>query len=48
MNRNSFYKMGNHKNATKAGGGVQRDTSPTPLSHGGKPEDSTHDLIEEI
>ena len=40
--------MGKHKNATKAGGGVQRDPFPTPLSKGGEPEDTVHDLIEEV
>ena len=40
--------MGKWKNAVKAGGGVQRDTSPIPSFHGGKPEDTTHDLLEEV
>ena len=39
--------MGKCKNATKAGGGAQRDASPTLLSCGGGPEDTAQDLIEE-
>ena len=40
--------MGKWKNATKVGGGVQRDTSPTQSFCEGKPEDTTHDLLEEV
>ena len=40
--------MGKHKNATKVGGVVQRDISPTPSFQGGEPEDSTHVLLEEV
>ena len=32
----------------KAGGGAQKDTSPTPSFCGGKPEDTIHDLLEEV
>ena len=48
MNRTSVYKMGKHRNATKAGGGAQRYTFPTPSYCGGKPKDTTHDLLEEV
>ena len=48
MNRTYVYKMDKCKNATKAGRGAQRDTSPTLLSHGGKPEDMIHALLEEV
>ena len=48
MNTISVYKMGKCKNATKAGGGAQRDTSPTLSSCGGKPEDTAYDLLEEV
>ena len=48
MNRTSVYKMGKCKNATKEGIGVQRDTSPTPSFCRGKPEDTTHNLLEEV
>ena len=40
--------MGKHKNATKAGRGAQRDTFPTPSFSGGEPEDTSHDLLEEV
>ena len=40
--------MGKCKNGTKAGRGAQGYTSPTPLFHGGEPEDTTHDLLEEV
>ena len=40
--------MGKHKNASKAGGEVQRDASPTLLSHEGEPEDKSQELIEEV
>ena len=40
--------MGQGKNTTKAGWGAQRDTSSTLSSHGGKPEDTTHDQLEEV
>ena len=48
MNKTTVYKIGKHKNATRAGGGVQRDTSPTLLLCGGETEDTTHDLLEEV
>ena len=40
--------MGKWKNTVKAGGGEQRDASPTPLSCGGKPENTTCNLLEEV
>ena len=40
--------MGKHKNATMPSGGMQRDTSPTPSSCGGKPGDTAQNLIEEV
>ena len=40
--------MGKCKNATKAGRGVQRDTSPTSLFCGDEPEDSTHNKLEDV
>ena len=40
--------MGKWKNAIKAGRGVQRDTFPTLLLPKGEPEDTTHDLLEEV
>ena len=48
MNRTSVYKMGKYKNANKAGRGAQRYTFPTLLFWGGKPEDTAHDLLEEV
>ena len=39
--------MGKHRNATKTGG-AQRYTFPTPLCHGGKLEDTSHDLLEKV
>ena len=38
--------MGKHKNATKVGGGVHKDASPTSSSHGGEPCDIAQDLME--
>ena len=40
--------MGKCRNATKVGGGVHKDTSPTPSSHGGEPCDTVQDLMEEV
>ena len=39
--------MGMCRNATKGGRGAEKDTSPTPLSHGGEPCDTSQDLMEE-
>ena len=40
--------MGKPKKATKEGRGVQRDTSPTLSFCGGKPEDTTNNMLEEV
>ena len=48
MNLTSVYKIGKCKNATKAGRGVQRDAFPTLLFWEGEPEDTAHDLLEEV
>ena len=40
--------MGKGKNTSKAGGGLQMDAFPTLSSHGGEPEDTVQDLIEEV
>ena len=39
--------MAKCRNATKVGGGIQKDTSPTLSYHGDKPCDTAHDLMEE-
>ena len=40
--------MGKYKIPTKAGSWAQRDISSTLSFRGGKPEDTTHDLLKEV
>ena len=40
--------MGRHRNTTKAGGNMHKDTSPTPSSHGRELCDTTQDLMEKL
>ena len=43
----TVYKMGKHRNTTKAGGGAHKNASPTSSSHGGELCDIAQDLVED-